>query len=67
MPSGEFRRVIVDVEVLGFEHVPVELLVLDLIATEVLRRRNRGHQYQYANGGPQAKSPDKAWIAVASG
>src|SRR5690606_9310319 len=31
-------RVVVDVEVLGAEDVPVELLVLDLVTAEVLRR-----------------------------
>ena len=33
-----FFRVVVDVEVLGGEHLEIEALVLDLVAAEVLRR-----------------------------
>jgi hypothetical protein len=37
MPSrGLFRRIEVDVEVLGLEHLEIEALVLDFVATEVL-------------------------------
>ena len=39
-----FFRVEVDVEMLGFQHLKVELLVLDFIAAEVLRRGRRGRR-----------------------
>ena len=48
-PGGEVdpflrARVVVDVEVLGLEHLEVEVLVLNLVAPEVLGRgRRRGH------------------------
>ena len=36
-------RIVVDEEVLGLDHLPVEVLVLDLVLTEVLlTRRSRG-------------------------
>jgi hypothetical protein len=37
-----FLRVVIDVEVLGGEHLEVKLFVLDLVAPEILRARRRG-------------------------
>jgi hypothetical protein len=44
-------RVVVDVEVLGLEHLEVEVPVLDLVLAEVLRGRGR-RQAEYATTDP---------------
>ena len=43
---GFFFRVVVDVEVLGREHLEVEALVLDLVPAEILRARRNGGAHQ---------------------
>ena len=45
-----FLGVVVDIEVLGLQHLKVELLVLDLVPAEVLRRCRRGRQQRGDDG-----------------
>jgi hypothetical protein len=36
--SGSLRSVVVDVEVVGVDYLPIEIVILDLVLAEVLRR-----------------------------
>src|SRR5829696_6663654 len=40
--SGLFFRIVVNVEMLGREHLEIEALVLDLVPPEILRARRHG-------------------------